>query len=80
MKKIRNRLAFGSLFTALVFAACSGEGDSVVTNGGICGTIVGIDEKTVVLRISENPPVKVEFLRQAVSRAVSPDNADQQNK
>jgi preprotein translocase subunit YajC len=56
------------------------KGDSVVTNGGICGTIVGLDEKTVVLRISENPPVKVEFLRQAVSRAVSPDNADQQSK
>ena len=52
------------------------KGDSVVTNGGICGTIVGLDEKTVVLRISENPPVKVEFLRQAVSRAVSLEDAD----
>ena len=52
------------------------KGDSVVTNGGICGTIVGLDEKTVVLRISENPLVKVEFLRQAVSRAVSLEDAN----
>lgn len=52
------------------------KGDSVVTSGGICGTIVGLDEKTVVLRISENPPVKVEFLRQAVTRAVPLEDAN----
>ena len=44
------------------------KGDKVVTNGGICGTVVGLNEKSVVLRISEEPSVKVEFLRGAVAR------------
>ncbi len=56
------------------------KGDSVVTNGGICGTIVGLDEKTVVLRVSENPPVKMEFLRQAVSRAVALEDPNSNKK
>lgn len=47
------------------------KGDKVITTGGILGTIVGLNEKSVVLRVSEDPAVKIEFLRQAVSRAVS---------
>ncbi|MBX7257005.1 MAG: preprotein translocase subunit YajC [Candidatus Hydrogenedentes bacterium] len=49
------------------------KGDRVVTAGGIFGTIVGLTEKTVVLRVSEEPGVKIEFLRSAVSRAVPRD-------
>jgi preprotein translocase subunit YajC len=49
-----------------------GKGDRVVTTGGICGTIVGLSEKSVVLRVSEEPVVKMEFLRAAVSRADDP--------
>jgi preprotein translocase subunit YajC len=52
------------------------KGDKVVTNGGIHGTIVGLTEKTAVLRISDDPPVKVEFLRGAVSR-VTPREGDE---
>lgn len=53
------------------------KGDRVVTNGGLFGTVVGLTEKTMVLRVSEDPNVKIEFLRGAVSRAVSHDEDDE---
>lgn len=40
------------------------KGDKVVTSGGIIGTVVGVDDAKVVLRISED--VKVEFLKSAI--------------
>jgi preprotein translocase subunit YajC len=36
------------------------KGDKVVTSGGVHGIIAGIEEKTVLLQISENVKVKVE--------------------
>ena len=51
--------------------AAVGKGDKVVTSGGICGTVVGLSEKTVVLRVSEEPNVKMEFLRGAISQVTS---------
>lgn len=51
------------------------KGDSVVTAGGIHGTIVGIDEKSVVLRVSDDPLVKMEFQRSSISR-VTPRDSD----
>lgn len=47
------------------------KGDRVVTNGGVVGTIVGLSEKTAVLRVSEEPLVKMEFLRGAINRVVT---------
>ena len=47
------------------------KGDSVVTTGGICGSVVGLTEKSVVLRVSEEPNVKIEFVRGAISQVVS---------
>jgi len=47
------------------------KGDKVITNGGIHGTIVGLREKTVVLRISEDPLVKMEFVRGAIARVLT---------
>lgn len=44
------------------------KGDHVVTNGGMCGTIVGLNDKTVVLKVSDNPLTKIEFVRGAVSQ------------
>jgi preprotein translocase subunit YajC len=41
------------------------NGDKVVTNGGIYGTIVGLDEETLQLRIADN--VKVKVARSAVA-------------
>jgi preprotein translocase subunit YajC len=45
------------------------SGDKVVTNGGIYGTVVSIrdDKRTMQLKISENPVVRVEVARTAIS-------------
>ena len=45
------------------------KGDKVVTSGGVHGTIAGIDEKTVLLQISDTVKVKVE--RSAISTVLS---------
>jgi preprotein translocase subunit YajC len=46
------------------------KGDKVVTNSGMFGTIVGMDEKEnkVVLKVAEN--VKVEFLKSSIAGRV----------
>jgi len=36
------------------------KGDKIVTSGGVHATIVGIDEKTVLIEIAPNVKVKVE--------------------
>lgn len=53
------------------------KGDHVITNGGLHGTIVGLNEKSVVLRVSEEPPVKLEFVRAAVSQVVKDDDGSE---
>jgi len=52
------------------------KGDAVVTAGGIHGTIVGITEKSVVLRVSDDPPVKMEFQRSSISRVMPKDSGN----
>lgn len=52
------------------------KGDKVITSGGICGSVLGLSEKTVVLRVSDDPIVKMEFLRGAVSQVVSREGQD----
>jgi len=51
--------------------AAVAKGDKVVTSGGICGSVVGLSEKTVVLKVSDEPNVKMEFLRGAISQVTS---------
>jgi preprotein translocase subunit YajC len=53
------------------------KGDKVITTGGVCGTIVGLTDKAVVLRVSEDPQVKMEFIRGAVSRVTSQKEGDE---
>lgn len=36
------------------------KGDKIVTSGGIHGTVVGIEEKTVLVQIADNIKVKVD--------------------
>ena len=43
-----------------------GKNDEVVTAGGLHGTVVGLKEKTILLRIAEN--VRVEVDRSAIAR------------
>jgi len=47
------------------------KGDKVVTSGGICGTVVGLSEKTVVLRVDDDANTKIEFVRGAISQITS---------
>jgi preprotein translocase subunit YajC len=44
------------------------KGDKVVTSSGILGTIVGITDTRVVLRVGDDPrsEIKIEFLKSAV--------------
>ena len=49
------------------------KGDEVVTMGGIHGKIVGLDETKVVVRISDEPVVKIELVRSSISHAVQDD-------
>lgn len=36
------------------------KGDKIVTVGGVHGTVVGLEEKTVLLQVSDNVKVKLE--------------------
>ena len=60
--------------TAAMLSALK-NGDKVVTNGGIYGTIVGLDESdaTVQLRIADQ--VKVKVLRSAIA-GLQPENKE----
>ena len=44
-------------------------GDRVVTTGGVYGTIVSLreDKRTVQLKISENPVVRIEIARNSIA-------------
>lgn len=44
------------------------KGDHVVTTGGICGTLVGVTDTHVVIKVDDD--VKIEFVRQAVAHKV----------
>lgn len=44
------------------------KGDKIVTTGGVHATIVGIDEKTVLIEIAPNVKIKVE--RSAIGNVI----------
>lgn len=44
------------------------KGDNVVTTGGICGSIVGLSEDRVVLRVDDD--VTMEFVRGAIAQVL----------
>ena len=45
------------------------KGDKIITMGGIHGTVVGVKDITVIIKIADN--VKVELNRAAISKIVS---------
>ena len=49
------------------------NGDKVVTNGGIYGTINGIDGETVILKIADQ--VKIRVARAAISQVEASEDA-----
>jgi len=46
------------------------KGDRIVTTGGLHGTVVGLNEHTVILRVADQ--VKLELDRTAVGRVAEP--------
>lgn len=52
------------------------KGDDVVTSGGICGSILGVNDKTVVIKVSDEPVLKLEFLRTSVALVVPKDEKE----
>lgn len=45
--------------------------DRVMTIGGIVGTVVGVQETEVTLKVDESANVKVTFLRSAIQRVLA---------
>lgn len=52
------------------------KGDRVMTNGGIFGSVVGMKDNILVLKIAEN--TKIEILKTAVSNVVSRGEGNEQ--
>jgi len=50
------------------------KGDKVVTSGGMHGTVVHIEEKTVLVQVSDN--VKLKFERGAISSVIPSGSKD----
>jgi preprotein translocase subunit YajC len=53
------------------------SGDKVVTNGGIYGTINGIDGDTIILKIADtgSAPVKIRIARSAITQVEASEDA-----
>lgn len=49
------------------------SGDKVITNGGIYGTVSGIDGDTVILKIADQ--VKIRVARSAITQVEVPESA-----
>ncbi len=50
-------------------------GDKVITNGGIYGTINGIDGDTFILKIATDPQVKIRIARAAIAQVEASEDA-----
>jgi len=51
------------------------SGDKVITNGGIYGTISGIDGDSAILKISSEPQVKIRISRAAIAQVEASEDA-----
>jgi preprotein translocase subunit YajC len=53
------------------------NGDKVVTSGGVMGTVVGVKEKVVTLRVADN--VRIEVMRSYIAgHQAGPDMASKE--
>ena len=50
-------------------------GDKIITNGGIYGTVNGIDGDSVILKISSEPQVKIRVARAAIAQVEASQDA-----
>ena len=51
------------------------SGDKIITNGGIYGTVNGIDGDSVILKISSEPQVKIRVARAAIAQVEASEDA-----
>jgi preprotein translocase subunit YajC len=51
------------------------SGDKIITNGGIYGTVNGIDGDSVILKISSEPQVKIRIARAAIAQVEASEDA-----
>jgi len=47
------------------------KGDKVITSGGVHGTVAGVEEKTILLQVTENVKLKIE--RSAITTILNRD-------
>ena len=53
------------------------NGDKVVTSGGVMGTVVGVKDKTITLRVADN--VRIEVVRSYIAgHQAGPDEASKE--
>jgi preprotein translocase subunit YajC len=50
------------------------KGDKVVTSGGVHGTVAGVEEKTILLQVTENVKLKIE--RSAITTILNRDTKE----
>jgi preprotein translocase subunit YajC len=56
------------------------KGAKVITNGGLYGTVVGTTEKDLILRVSDDPAIKLRFVRGSVARVLSNEEAKEKDE
>ena len=49
------------------------KGNRIVTTGGIHGKIVGLDDDTITLQISDEPTIKIKMVRASIAFVVPKD-------
>ena len=50
------------------------KGDKVITSGGVHGTVAGVEEKTILLQVTENVKLKIE--RSAIATILNRDTKE----
>ena len=50
------------------------KGDKVITSGGMHGTVAGVEEKTILLQVTENVKLKIE--RSAIATILNKDSKE----
>jgi preprotein translocase subunit YajC len=50
------------------------KGDKVITSGGMHGTVAGVEEKTILLQVTENVKLKIE--RSAIATILNRDSKE----
>jgi preprotein translocase subunit YajC len=44
------------------------KGDQIITTGGICGSVIKVNDSRVVVKVNDDPAGKIEFVREAIAR------------